>query len=242
MNVAKQIEKIQLKIVKTKNDLLCEKHNTYYCYECIECKKEHEVIRDHENKVNKRIKESGLDKRKRESTFKNFNWSNAPKQYNVCKEFADNWKESFTRGKSIFMIGNIGGGKTHLACAIANQVIQEHYANVCYITFSRMAITMRDAQNTHQIIAETMQRFTKCELLIVDEIGIKDASDYEFSLINEIIDCRYGEMLPTILITNMNWQQAGKKIGERIISRLTETGKSLRFNNEDYRKIIAKGV
>ncbi len=57
MNVAKQIEKIQLKIVKTKNDLLCEKHNTYYCYECIECKKEHDVIRDHENKVKKRIKE-----------------------------------------------------------------------------------------------------------------------------------------------------------------------------------------
>ncbi len=242
MNVAKRIEKIQLKIVKPKGDLLCEKHNTYYCHECLECKKEHDVILDHENKVNKRIKESGLDKRKRESTFKNFNWSNAPDQHCVCKSFADNWKDTIVNGRSIFMIGNVGGGKTHLACAIANQVMQEHYANVYYTTFSNMAITMRDTQNTRQRIAETMQKFTRCELLIVDEIGIKDASDYEFSLLNEIIDCRYGEILPTILITNMNWQQAGKVIGERIISRLTETGKSLRFNNEDYRKIIAKGV
>ena len=225
-----------------KQSFFCDKHNTNYKHACPSCKKEDEDRKQDDSKVKKLLDVSGLDKRKMESTFENFDKSRALDQYNFCQSFATNWEKSFSNGQSIFMIGSIGGGKTHLASAIANKVIRDHYATVRYINFSLLAIKVRDAQNTRQSVEDTISQFEKCQLLIIDEIGLKGATDFEFSLINQIFDARYGWELPTILITNMNWSEVKKTIGERFESRNIQTGKSLRFNNQDYRKIIAKGV
>ena len=193
---------------------------------------------DHRAKmIDFRIKISSIPKRQLLNSFDNFEKTKAIDKFNMCKYFAKNWEETKKNGRSIFMLGTVGGGKTHLACAIANYVILNYLAKVKYTTFSRLSLEMRDAQNQNKSLVESMNVFTKCDLLIIDEIGVKNTSEYEFSLLNEIVDSRYNNILPTILITNMNWKEIRKVIGERVISRLTENGESLVFKNNDFRKL-----
>ncbi|WP_100551059.1 AFG1/ZapE family ATPase [Caedibacter taeniospiralis] len=221
---------------------LCEKHKVEFRFKCPTCVKEHEADKLHEAKLEKRIKDSGLAKRQLQANFANFKSSQALEQCEACQSFADNWEQVFTHGQSMLMIGGVGTGKTHLASSIANQVMAKHYAHVRYTTFMMMTFAMRDAQNLHPSLTGVINQFTKPELLIIDEIGVKGSTEYEFNLLNGILDTRYAELLPTILITNANWNQLVSMIGYRAISRFTETGKSLKFGNGDYRKILAGGA
>ncbi|WP_395947505.1 AFG1/ZapE family ATPase [Caedibacter taeniospiralis] len=241
MQVSKILENIRSNS-ESKATELCEKHNIEFRFKCQKCVEEHKAHELHEAKLEKRIKDSGLAKRQLQANFENFNSSQAPEQYEACKNFADNWEQVFTHGQSMLMIGGVGAGKTHLASSIANQVMAKHYAHVKYTTFMMLTFAMRDAQNLNQSLIGAMNQFTRSELLVIDEIGVKGSTEYEFNLLNGILDARYSELLPTILITNANWNQLVSMIGYRAISRFTEAGKSLKFDNEDYRKILAGGA
>jgi DNA replication protein DnaC len=221
---------------------ICDKHKNKFRFKCHDCERESQALAEHQAKLDKRIKESGMHKRHLQASFNNFKQQQAKQQYNICKIFADNWQKTMADGKDLLMFGSVGTGKTHLACAIANQIMMEHYAHVKYTTFMMLTFAMRDAQNLRQSLTETMNQFTKKDLLIIDEIGLKGFTEYEFSLLNEIIDFRYNEKMPTILASNMNWKEIVLALGDRVVSRIFESGGGLRFNNEDYRKIIAKGA
>ena len=56
------------------------------------------------------------------------------------------------------------------------------------------------------------------------------------NIIQEIIAYRLESNKKTILVLNVTFQDLKQIVGEHIISRLTEKGKSLRFDEEDYRK------
>ncbi|WP_440682316.1 AFG1/ZapE family ATPase [Cysteiniphilum halobium] len=221
---------------------ICDKHKKEFRFDCPDCTRESEALAEHQAKLDKRIKESGMHKRHLQASFNNFKQPQAKQQYNICKRFADNWQQTMTDGKDLLMFGSVGTGKTHLACAIANQIMVKHYAHAKYTTFMMLTFAMRDAQNLRQSLTGTMNQFTNSDLLIIDEIGLKGFTEYEFSLVSEIIDFRYTEKMPTILASNMNWQEIVSTLGDRVVSRIFESGGGLRFNNEDYRKILAGGA
>ena len=202
---------------------ICDKHKKEFRFDCSDCARESEALAE-------------------QASFTNFKQPQAKQQYNTCKRFADNWQQIMADGKDLLMFGSVGTGKTHLACAIANQIMVKHYAHVKYTTFMMLTFAMRDAQNLRQSLTGTMNQFTKSDLLIIDEIGLKGFTEYEFSLVSEIIDFRYTEKMPTILASNMNWQEIVSTLGDRVVSRIFESGGGLRFNNEDYRKILAGGA
>ena len=81
-----------------------------------------------------------------------------------------------------------------------------------------------------------MDRLSKVGLLIIDEIGIQFGSDTEKLLISEIIDNRYQNLLPTVLISNLDLAGIKSCIGERSYDRLREDGgKVVAFNWDSHR-------
>jgi DNA replication protein DnaC len=60
--------------------------------------------------------------------------------------------------------------------------------------------------------------------LIIDEVGMQFGSDTEKMIIFDIIDGRYNNMLPTILISNLELSEVKELIGDRSIDRLREDG------------------
>jgi DNA replication protein DnaC len=62
------------------------------------------------------------------------------------------------------------------------------------------------------------------DALIIDEVGVQFGSDTEKMIVFDIIDGRYSNMLPTILISNLALPDVKELIGERAIDRLREDG------------------
>ena len=61
----------------------------------------------------------------------------SPKQrkaLDTCQEYADNFRAHFEAGRCLLLLGKPGTGKTHLAAAIAGQVMVQSAATAVYRT------------------------------------------------------------------------------------------------------------
>lgn len=68
---------------------------------------------------------------------------------------------------------------------------------------------------------QIMEKYTTCDLLVLDDLGVEMTTPWNYTILYQLIDTRYSAMLPTIYTSNYSPGQLAKKIGDdRIISRI----------------------
>jgi DNA replication protein DnaC len=137
-------------------------------------------------------------------------------------------------GGIIGLIGNRGTGKTRLAAEVMRDVarIQGRYATAMGL-FLRIRSTFgkKGGESESDIVRE----FSKAPLLILDEIQERGGTEWEDRLLTHILDARYGDMRPTILIANLDRAALALQLGDSINSRLIETGGVLEMTGPSHR-------
>ncbi|EMO9463505.1 ATP-binding protein [Raoultella ornithinolytica] len=183
---------------------------------------------------------AGIARRFEECEFENYHPVNqgASKNLAGCRHYAENWPQVFETGKGLVMTGNCGTGKNHLAISTAKAIIRNHLARVEITDVMRV---MRAVKSTWRHNSETtedsvLERYASLDLLIIDEVGVQFGSASELAILQEIVNARYESVLPTILISNLTFEQLKDSIGERIVDRVTNGGRNrLAFNWESFR-------
>jgi DNA replication protein DnaC len=148
----------------------------------------------------------------------------------TAKGYADLFGEAKADGTGLVFLGGVGTGKTHLACAIAN-TIRERGNSVLYSTARHAVGAIKDSwrQGSPYSEHETARRFVSPDLLVLDEIGVQFGTDTERLLLFDIIDGRYREMRPTIVISNLGLAEMEQVVGLRVVDRLRENGQLVQF-------------
>ena len=157
----------------------------------------------------------------------------------ICQRYADKWLERFKLGGGLVFCGKPGTGKNHLACAIANSVIENHQSDVYLTTVMRIIRKVKSTWGKDSDLTEedAIKFYCSKSLLIIDELGVQFGTESEKIILFEIINERYEQMRPTILISNLTEEELGKYIGDRIIDRMKEgQGAVIKFDWESYRK------
>lgn len=155
----------------------------------------------------------------------------------VCQRFVDNWEEGQRNGTSLIFTGGPGTGKTHLACGIASELIEQHYASALFLTTleamrSIKATYNRDSEMTEQ---DAVDNLLRPGLLILDEVGVQVGSEHEKLLLFDVLNSRYQECRPTILLSNLSMTDLEGYLGQRIMDRYRECGAVIAFDWESHR-------
>ena len=193
-----------------------------------------------------RIK-AGLNKRQMTQTFINFIPDKGQiEAYEFCMKFAR--KLSANEDKGLYITGAVGSGKTHLASAIINSIIDNRELNYAEILNTELNPRMmfysmigllndiRRTYSTNDISQDLITRICKTPLLVIDDIGVEKTSDWVSERLFEIVDYRYGNMLPLVITTNLTPSELVVAIGERVYDRIRSMCKLVAITSKGQRR------
>ena len=153
---------------------------------------------------------------------------------NYCK----NWAEDFDRrSPSILMYGGTGLGKTHLSLAIANVVVEKGY-NVVYSSAGNLLNKLEKEQFGRLKGDEALEEIVLgCDLLILDDLGSEFIRSFTVAEVYNIVNTRLLAGLPTIISTNLMYDEIGDKYNPRVYSRILGNYTPLEFLGCDVRQL-----
>lgn len=185
-----------------------------------------ERIRVQEQQIQARLERTGLPLRYRNRRFDNYR-AKQPHQAQTLaavRDYAEGFAQRLRAGTSLTLIGKIGTGKTHLAAATLHSLCTQGYSGL-YLTAGQV---IRRIQQTYGNGAETEEAVYRAllapDLLVIDEIGAQRQSADELRILFELLNLRYAEVRPVMLISNLALGPLGELLGERLIDRLREGG------------------
>ncbi|MCR6546339.1 ATP-binding protein [Dehalobacterium formicoaceticum] len=156
----------------------------------------------------------------------------AEKAVEGAKKFVAQYLEEKT-GQGILLNGAVGSGKTFLAGAIANALL-EHDKQVLFLVVPDF---LDDIRGTYQkqgefSEADLMNAARNTEVLILDDLGAHNYSEWTQNKIFSLINYRMNHGLPCVITTNLTIEEMNEVIGERTVSRIIEICKIYRMHVE----------
>lgn len=157
------------------------------------------------------------------------------KALRVATSYVANWPESCSKGNWLVFSGLPGTGKSHLAIAILQALMPAHVGR--YMTCLELIQNIRATWRKDSIQSETefLEYLTRLPLLVVDEIGVQYGTESEQHHLFDVLDRRYREMRPTILLTNQDKDGFRAFVGDRVYDRMTECARWVPFTWPSYR-------
>lgn len=124
---------------------------------------------------------------------------------------------------NLVLAGYHGTGKTHLAVALL-QLFGLNGISGEIITFRDMMLEIRSTYQSSAKQSELMilQRLSSCDVLVLDDIGKQRNSQSEQLSLYSLLDKRYSNKMPTILITTLSGQAFCELLGEAVLDRIRQ--------------------
>lgn len=200
---------------------------------------EHEQEVRRQNRITKLLRESHLPT---EKTLSSFDRKRLPERANhLLTTLLDG--RFMERCENILAFGNPGGGKTHLLCAIGQEMIQRHGRRVlfspCNLMVQNLLIAKRDLK-----LSKLLKSLSKYDVIIIDDIGYVQQSREEMEVLFTLLaDCY--ERTSIMITSNLpfsKWEQIFKDpmTTAAAIDRLVHHSVILELNLPSYRLEISK--
>ena len=133
--------------------------------------------------------------------------------------------EKMQSKSSFILYGGVGVGKTHLAVSFVKERREEksfdyRVSNCVYVdlyTIFKLAKRFNDSESI-------FKKYKSTPFLVIDEVGSVPMSDFEHSVLFNLIDHRYAHEKHIGLITNLSLIRLKMYCGERISDRLRGWG------------------
>lgn len=154
------------------------------------------------------------------------------KTFTTCRGYAMSFCES---SPNLLFSGGTGLGKTFLSACIARTVADNGYS-VVYESAAHLFSKLERAKfsSDEQARAEA-EKFTACDLLIIDDLGTEMGGQFTTSALYILINDRLLAGKPTIISTNLNTEDMERRYSPQIASRLNGSFLRLPFVGDDIR-------
>ncbi|HCH62462.1 MAG: hypothetical protein CL927_16525 [Deltaproteobacteria bacterium] len=181
----------------------------------------------------------------------------APENMGVLEEVS-RWMSDWRVGqenRGLIVWGPVGRGKTHLLVAIVRDLILRHGVPARFVEFTRLLGQLKSGYSEGRSGNAIIDPLIQIPVLAIDELGKGRLTDWELTIIDEIISRRYNALACTLGSTNfrpevatgaapanaalvdINPQTLGDRVGDRVLSRLQEMCDFVELAGIDFRTI-----
>lgn len=134
---------------------------------------------------------------------------------NLCKQFVENFPNDC---RSLLFIGDAGLGKTHLSLSIVKEISAKGYG-VVYGSAGNLFGAAEKEHFSFSGESTALDSLLECDLLVIDDLGTEFYSSFAASLFYNIVNSRLLSGRPTVINTNLSFDELEKRYTARITSR-----------------------
>lgn len=168
-----------------------------------------------------------------------------------------NFATGFSPGDRGFLLyGDVGTGKTHLLATVIRYLTLEKGLSARFVEFSHLVSSLREGFDQGLGESALLGPLIETPVLAIDELGKGRNTEWQASVIDEIISKRYNMGLTTLFTTNYpieavkltrdtlgselrrvaQVETLRERLGDRIHSRLHEMADFVNIDAPDFRK------
>ena len=139
----------------------------------------------------------------------------------------------------MLLFGDPGLGKTFLSACIA-RVVSEDGFSVVYDTAGHIFAQFEASKFRRDDVDEpdeSVERCMACDLLILDDLGTEMTTAFVQSALYQLLNSRLLAGRSTIISTNLDPDQIGRRYSAQIMSRLEGEFELLPFIGQDIRRL-----
>jgi DNA replication protein DnaC len=161
--------------------------------------------------------------------------------FGAVKEFVEQIDRRLDDGEGLWLMGDVGTGKTTLAMLVSKAAVEAERTVAIY-SLPRLLARIRRTYDSEagEPYLDFFERLTSVDLLHIDDLGVEKRSDWVLEQLYAIVNERYEAQRSMVVTTNLDQAALEEQIGPRTVSRLVEIcGDPLPLFGEDLRYRVA---
>jgi DNA replication protein DnaC len=185
-----------------------------------------------ENENERRVKISGVPGRYQGETFDTYHPRSEEEERNaeMIRAYVQASIKSYPG--VLVILGAVGTGKSHLGCAC----LQERSGLYADIPTLEIEVECSRDFSAPENKLQVLNRYARTDFLVIDEIGRASNPAAEKAILYYLMNKRYNENRPTVLITNFTDKELAAYVGSALIDRIAEKRVRVEFTGPSYRR------
>jgi DNA replication protein DnaC len=196
-------------------------------------------------RVRARRLEARIPRRYREVSFEQLQGSDlvsSREQVMLVRRFAARIEENVDAGKGLWIMGDVGTGKTTLAMLVSKAALDAGRTVAIY-SLPRLLNLIREAIQDEDGVVGFLDKVVSVDLLHIDDVGAENRTDWALEQLYSIVNARYEDERSVVMTTNLEPNELSEQIGARTVSRLLEMcGDPVPLFGEDRRRQLDAGT
>jgi len=202
-----------------------------------------------------RLADANIPKRYLHCTFDNFSAYNESleRALEAARAIPGRFDGAAARelvGRGLFLDGQPGVGKTHLAVAVLKAIIDRSRASGLFYDTRDLLRVIRSTYDPsiRTTELEVLRPVMNAQVLVLDDLGAEKTSEWVEETMNLIVNTRYNERRMTLFTSNYldvpddsDPNSLLFRIGHRMRSRLHEMCDFIEMDGADYRELPVNG-
>jgi DNA replication protein DnaC len=132
-------------------------------------------------------------------------------------------KSRIEEGRGLWLVGDVGTGKTTLAMIVSAAALDAGYSVAIY-SLPRLLNLIRDEIGTENSLLDLLDRLSEVDLLHVDDLGAQHTTPWRLEQLYSVVDARYQAGRPIIATTNLMPPDLARQMGRQTLTTVTEDG------------------
>jgi DNA replication protein DnaC len=142
----------------------------------------------------------------------------------AVRGYVRNLSARVEEGRGMWLVGDVGTGKTTLAMIVSGAALEAGYTVAIY-SLPRLLNLIRDEVGAEGSLLDLLDRLSSVDLLHIDDLGAQHTTPWRLEQLYSIVDARYQAGRPILATTNLMPSELAKQMGQQILTTVTDDGK-----------------